>query len=204
HPLGDRGKLVAAEPRRVETLEGTRVRRRGDDDARGMAAAELEDPPCVPGRHEVERVLGGVLDPGPLDPRVEVGHVDELRALPVGTRCQLAHDLLQADVGRDRDDLPRLHVRADPDRQVGEPFCECRGRQAAWTAESCQTPSRSSGTRSPSLVRPVTSTSLLPIMKSMWTALWFTRARSSSVSTANAKPDPSAMWLAAFSSRSVS
>ena len=40
-------------------------------------------------------------------------------------------------------------------------------------------------------------------MKSTWIALRLTRSMSSS-STAKGKPKPSAMWLAAFSSSSVS
>ena len=49
---------------------------------------------------------------------------------------------------------------------------------------------------------PVTVTSSLPIMKSMWIALVLMRSRSSS-STATAYALPNARWLAAFSSSSV-
>ena len=45
---------------------------------------------------------------------------------------------------------------------------------------NCQSPSRSTGTRSPSRVTPVTSSSGEPIMKSMWIPLLLTRPRSSS------------------------
>lgn len=43
------------------------------------------------------------------------------------------------------------------------------------SGQICQEPPRSSGTSPPSSRRPVTSTSLLPIMKSMWISLRFTR-----------------------------
>ena len=56
--------------------------------------AELADALAVPGRDEVERVVVGVLDPRALHLRVEVGHVDELRAAPVGRGDDLANDLL--------------------------------------------------------------------------------------------------------------
>lgn len=55
----------------------------------------------------------------------------------------------------------------------------------------------------PSAVMPVTSMSSLPIMKSTCVELVLIRPPSSSP-TANAKPLPRAIWLAAFSARSVS
>ena len=51
---------------------------------------------------------------------------------------------------------------------------------------------------------PVTATSLDPIMKSMWSSLRLMCGRSGSSSTVKSSPSPSAMWLAAFSSSSVS
>jgi len=64
-------------------------------------------------------------------------------------------------------------------------------------------PRSSTGIRSPEEVIPVTVISSDPIMKSMWIWLSFVRSRSSSA-IRNGKPWPSAMWLAAFSSISVS
>ena len=55
----------------------------------------------------------------------------------------------------------------------------------------------------PRAVMPVTVISGEPIMKSMWIWLSFERSRSSS-GIRNGKPWPSARWLAAFSSISVS
>ena len=52
-------------------------------------------------------------------------------------------------------------------------------------------------------VIPVTETSSPPIMKSMWIELRLRRARSAS-ERPSSEPSPRAMWLAAFSSRSVS
>src|SRR5439155_12283860 len=57
--------------------------------------------------------------------------------------------------------------------------------------------------RVPSLLIAVTSTSSPPIMKSRWMPLRLTRGISDS-STASLMPSPSAMWLTAFSSSSVS
>ena len=64
-----------------------------------------------------------------------------------------------------------------------------------------QSPPTSTGTRSPSAVMPVTVISGEPIMKSMW--IWLSLEALGS-SSRNGKPWPSAMWLAAFSSISVS
>ena len=70
-------------------------------------------------------------------------------------------------------------------------------------AQICQRPPVSTGTRSPSRVRPEISSASEPIMKSMWIWLELVRSRSAS-STTNGNPWPNAMWLAAFSSSSVS
>ena len=78
-------------------------------------------------------------------------------------------------------------------------------RQSLPLRQICQAPAaRRTGTRSPSRVMPSTSTSLLPIMKSTWMSLTFTRSRSASSSTGNVYALPSATWLAAFSSSRVS
>ena len=53
-------------------------------------------------------------------------------------------------------------------------------RCPAVATQICQSPSRRTGTRSPAVVMPVTSSSFEPIMKSMWIPLWLRRSRSSS------------------------
>src|SRR6185312_16339565 len=70
--LADGRQLVAADAARVEVAEQPRMRRAGQADASGALAAELEDPLAEPGRHEVQRVVGGVLDARLLYVQVEV------------------------------------------------------------------------------------------------------------------------------------
>ena len=79
--LADRGQAVAAGAHRVEVVEQARGDRAGERDRGAALAAEREDALAVPRRDELERVVGRVLDPRALDPRVEPGEVDELRAL---------------------------------------------------------------------------------------------------------------------------
>ena len=64
-----------------------------------------------PGRNELERLGIGVLDPRPLDVRVEVHDVDEQRAAPVGGLGGCAGELLLPDQGSDRHDLAFLDIR---------------------------------------------------------------------------------------------
>ena len=84
--------------------------------------AELEDPLAVPGRHELERVVGRELDPRALDERVDVPDVDELRAARRRrSRRSARASSSWLELGGDADDLARLDVRADRDGEVGEP-----------------------------------------------------------------------------------
>jgi hypothetical protein len=55
-----------------------------------------------------------------LQPGIEDRDVDPARAALVRRAGDLARQRLLADVGRDADDLARLHVRAVADDQVGE------------------------------------------------------------------------------------
>jgi hypothetical protein len=55
-----------------------------------------------------------------------------------------------------------------------------RASRVAPRAQSCQAPSRRTGTSSPAVVMPVTDTSSPPIMKSTWIEEWFRRGWSSS------------------------
>ena len=89
----------------------------------------LEHPRAVPPRDEVERVGIGVLDARPLDVRVEVVDVDELRAAAVAGGGDRARDVLVADLAGDHQHLPRLHVRA-VHGELREPFQTIGHRQA--------------------------------------------------------------------------
>ena len=79
------GQPVAAEHGGVEPGEDVRIDDAGERDPRVAALGQLLDAVPVPGRHEPERLGVGVLDPRPLDVRVEVGDVDEA-ARPAGRR----------------------------------------------------------------------------------------------------------------------
>src|SRR5262249_58286236 len=76
---------------------------------------------AVPGRDVLERVVGRELDPGPLQKRVDVRDVDELRPALVRARGDRAGDRLVTELGTDADDLPGLHVRADDDGEFRKP-----------------------------------------------------------------------------------
>ena len=85
-----------------------------------MDVPELKHPLPVPLRHELERVVGGVLEARLLHVRVEVGCVDEAGAALVSALGDGADDRLHAGLRLDRDDLSRLDVGAEVDGQVGE------------------------------------------------------------------------------------
>ena len=105
--------------RRVDAGEQPGRHLRGDRDANAVAVAEIEEPPAVPRRHEVERVLGGPLEPDPLHVRVEVPRVDEARAALVGRGGDQPRERRRARLGDDPDGLAGLHVGPDLDDQVG-------------------------------------------------------------------------------------
>ncbi len=95
-------------------------------------------------------------------------------------------------------------VRAADERLHGTGFGPAVAEAAsAGAVQICQSPPRSTGTRSPAAVMPSTSSSGEPIMKSMCVRARRSRGRRARSSTRNGKPLPSAMWLAAFSSSSV-
>ena len=116
--LAQEGKLVAAGPRGIEVAQHAGHRRPGQPDARRAQLAEREHPLAVPRRHVVERVLGGVQDARALDLQVEQLDVDELRARAVGALGDRPREVELARLGRDRDDLPRLHVGGEVDDEV--------------------------------------------------------------------------------------
>src|SRR5512142_1816577 len=112
-------QLVLARARRVEAVHRLRRDDPAERDPRGPLLAELLGPVRIPRGHEVERVLGGVRDPLALDERVEPGHVDELRAAPVGRAGHRPRQLLvPADVRREGHDLAGLDVGAELDEQA--------------------------------------------------------------------------------------
>ena len=111
---------VAARALGVDVVEQAGRDRAAERDPRAALVAEREHPLAEPRRDELERVLRGVLEPRALDVDVEVGRVDELRAVAVGAGGERAHDLLLADLAADRDDLAGLDVGAEADEQVGE------------------------------------------------------------------------------------
>ena len=129
HPVDDLSRLrevgeeVTPGARGIEALERAGRVRAGERDARGVLVGEVVQPLPHPRRHVVERVLVGERDPLALQPLIEVEDVDELRAAFVRRARDLAREHLLADVARDRDELPRLDVRAE-DRELGEPVGE--------------------------------------------------------------------------------
>ena len=62
-PLLKIGKLVAAGALRIDAVQDPRRDPRDEDDPRGAQVPELEHPFPVPLGHELERVVGGVLEP---------------------------------------------------------------------------------------------------------------------------------------------
>src|SRR5439155_15657894 len=105
-----------------DAVEGARDGGPGEGDARAMLAAELEDALAEPGRNELERVVRRVLDPRPLDERIEVRDLDELGTAPVGGGRDRTRALLLADVRADARDLARLHIRAEAHGELRQPL----------------------------------------------------------------------------------
>ena len=118
--LAQEGQLVAPDAGRVEVVEQAGSDRARQADPRGAELAELEDPPAVPRRHVVERLLVGVEEPRALDVEVEVLDVDEAGAVAVGAGGQRARQRLLAQLGADGDHLAALDVGGEPDDEVGE------------------------------------------------------------------------------------
>ena len=128
HPVDDLARLrevgeeVAPCAGRVEAVERTRSVRTRERDARGVLVGEVEEPFPHPRRDEVERVVRRERDAFALEPLIEVEDVDVLRAALVGGARDPARQLFLPDVARDRDELPRLDVRAEH-REGGELVC---------------------------------------------------------------------------------
>ena len=83
-----------------------------------MALAEPGQPLAVPGRHELERVLGRQLGADPLHVRVEVPRVDEARAVRVGLGRDRPDERRSARRGDHQHVLAGLDVGADLDDQL--------------------------------------------------------------------------------------
>ena len=96
--------------------------RAAQQNRRRALLAELQRSFSVPRRHEVEHVVGRVLDPNELEVRVPVVDVDELRAAFVGARCDRTRELLFAEAAAEIEDLAGLDVDAEIDDEVGVAF----------------------------------------------------------------------------------
>src|SRR5205823_5789800 len=142
------------------------------------------------------RVVAPELDPRPLHVQIDVVDLDVDRARLVARRGDVAQQIAIGQIAGHQHDLTGLHVGSEGRGQLGQPAAALRERQI------CHSPPRNSGTRAPSASTPSTSTSGLPIMKSMWMELVLTASRSACSSTPPSSAFPTAMWLAAFSSSS--
>src|SRR5207247_7166351 len=113
------GEDVAAEPLRVEVVVEMRGDRAAEQDGRGARLTELQRSLAVPGRHEVEHLVCGVLHTHALEMWIPVVDVDELRAALVCARGQRARQLFLAEAAADVEDLARLDVGAEVDDEIG-------------------------------------------------------------------------------------
>ncbi len=131
--VDDRARLlqarqqVAAGACRVEVVEQPGCAAARDPEPGAALLAEGEDALGVPRRHELERVLRCVRDPGALDPGVEVERVDEGRAAPVGGRRDGADERRVCRLGLDEEQLAGLEVGAEVDGELGESTCQLVG-----------------------------------------------------------------------------
>src|SRR5439155_25739223 len=106
-------------PRRIQVVEQVRLDRAAEGDRRAALLAQLQRSFAVPGRDEVEYVVGRIQHALPLQMRIPVLNVDELRAALVCTRRDGTRELLLPEPGADVEDLALLHVGAEVDEQVG-------------------------------------------------------------------------------------
>jgi len=159
-----RPRLPHTGTRQVAEEVGLGVARQRDDRSALVAhpASALEEPRRRPG----ELVLVAVLDQRPPDVRIAIGEVDVGCARAIGGTRDRAHDVDVLDVAAEIDDLPRLHVRADPDDEIGVAL-------DAAVLHSCHCSPRMIGTASPEAVRPSTWSSGPPTMKSVCTVATF-------------------------------
>jgi hypothetical protein len=117
----DERQPVAAGAVLVEICEQAWLTRTGDGDVRRPLATQRKPALAVPVRHELERVVRRVLDPGALHVGVEVGDVDETSASLVRTGGHPADQRCMLELAGDADDLSGLHVGAEADCELGEP-----------------------------------------------------------------------------------
>ena len=110
---------IAAHPDGIDPVEDGGIAA-SERDPRRVLVREPAHPLADPGRDELERVLRGELEARPLDERVEPEDVDPAGAATVGRAGDRANGVGHLVVGRDREDLARLEVRAEADEQVGE------------------------------------------------------------------------------------
>ena len=96
-PFLDTREDVAAKPRRVEIVVEVRLDRAAQRDRRAALLAELQRALAVPGRNEVDDLVGRVLDAFAFEVRIPVVDVDEFRTAAVRTRRQCARQLLLAE-----------------------------------------------------------------------------------------------------------
>jgi hypothetical protein len=118
--LAHRREPVATAADRVQIVEQARGDGAGQGDRGGALLAEREDPLAEPRRDVVERVVGGVLDARTLDPWVEPGEIDELRALLVRAVRDRADECFLARRPAQGHHLTRLEVGAEIDSELGE------------------------------------------------------------------------------------
>ena len=127
--LLDPRQHVPADEVGIEAREGIDEGDAGDRDAGAAQLGVAQHPLAVPRRDERQRVGVGVLDPGPLELRVEVVDVDEPGAPVVGGGGDRPRKRLLPELGGDHRHLPRLHVRT-VDGEVGQTRKTTRHRQA--------------------------------------------------------------------------
>jgi hypothetical protein len=118
--LRDEGPAVLGRALRIEAVAEPGRCRAGEHDAGAALLAVLEHALAVPRGDEVERVVGGVLHARPADMRVEVGEIDEARAVAVAARGDRACRRLAPDLAPQLDDLARLDVGAEADDEIRE------------------------------------------------------------------------------------
>ncbi len=134
------------------------------DDRRALVT-DLDGAFEEPWRCPRERVVCCELDQCPPDVLVGVVDVDVARTSFVRRSRDRARDGRVLDSRDHLHELSRLHVRADPDCQLGVPGDAGLVRQSG----SCHVSSRRIGIDFPSFVTPSTSSSGPPIMKSVCT-----------------------------------
>ena len=162
-------RLADAFARKVAEQVGLGIT--GERDHRGPFVADLLRAVEQPGRCPGEELLCGAFDHRSADVLVGVVDVYVGRARPVGRTGDRTRNRRMLDAGEHVDELAGLHVRTHANSQLRVPvFTSCA---RAGHSASCQVSSRMIGTASPSFVRPSTSSSGRPTMKSVCTVEMF-------------------------------